>query len=381
MNKLFFCLIVFVLFFVSCNTPPEKAIVETINGVEYIRNPATPMYPNRTVSFVEELSIGSNNEESEIILYQPGRFVVDRNENIYVHDRSDQVIKVFDKKGVYIRSIGGKGKGPEEFSQIGHIAFLPDGRLLVLDFGNRRNSLFSKKGEYLSNCQWPALYQEVFLTSDTSITMSELIIGKEVKMTTLYLSCEVLSSFGHFTPIKFEFKNLGNVTFSISIPFAPMSVFAGNQNRQWLYHCLNNEYLIEVYDQNGNLFRKIERSYDPVPFTKKDADEFYAGFERNPNKNYAQLAREIELPNVKTVAERLVVDNQGNLWIETNEQEEEETTIFTAYDIFDKDGVYIAKVWSSIRPMLFVKNKMYSRVTDKNTGFSSIKRYQVVWNN
>jgi len=135
---------------ISCSKKTETAKIEVIKGVTYIHNQATPRYPGKTVSFEEKLSIDSENEAGEIILYQPGRYAVDRNGNIYTSEISDAVIKVFDRDGNYIRTIGSKGQGPGEFQDIGDMAFLPDGRLIVMDWRRVGEPVFSRQGEIFS---------------------------------------------------------------------------------------------------------------------------------------------------------------------------------------------------------------------------------------
>jgi hypothetical protein len=73
------------------------------------------------------------------------------------------------------------------------------------------------------------------------------------------------------------------------------------------------------------------------------------------------------------------VDDLGNLWVETNEEKIERGVKFTGYDIFNKDGFYEAKIWTDIRPGLFVAGKMYRLAEDKETGSFILKRYRVIW--
>lgn len=73
--------IFFALLFLSCDNTSYKAVVETVNGIEYIHNPEKPLSPKRSVSFVEELSIGTKEEKDGINLYQPSHFAIDANDN------------------------------------------------------------------------------------------------------------------------------------------------------------------------------------------------------------------------------------------------------------------------------------------------------------
>jgi hypothetical protein len=381
---LIFCL---ALILASCGKKPSAAKLETIEGVTYIHNPETPLHPDKTVSFEQELAIGKFDESKEIPLYKPSRYMVDTTGKIYISDESDKAIKVFDQNGTFLKSIGRRGDGPGEFNSIGYMAILPNGNILVMDFQSRRTSLFKPDGEFINSYPWRTNISRIYLATDSSYTVNESIYKEEaselwVKMFD-FLGNELVS-FGKFSSP--EFKRItqrgtqGNIMVSMMpVPQSPSSKFAGDQERQWLYHCLNNKYLIEVYDQNGKLFRKIDRPYEPVPFTSEDAKKFLSRFEARPDSPAAKLAKQIELPKVKTVAERLLVDDQGNLWLETNEEKKEGEKTLRAYDIFNKDGFYDARVWCEFPPDLFIAGKMYRLAEDKETGMNTVNRYRVVW--
>ncbi len=376
---LIFCL---ALILASCGKKPSAAKVETIEGVTYIHNPETPLHPDKTVSFEQELAIGKFDESKEIPLYKPSRYMVDTTAKIYISDESDMAIKVFDQNGTFLKSIGRKGGGPGEFDSIGYMAILPNGNILVMDFRSRRTSIFNPDGEFINSYPWRSSISRIHLTTDSSYTVSEITFkegARELWTKTFDFSGKELVSFGKFTFPEMKSISQGNIAVGMTPPQSPQSIFAGDQERQRLYHCLNNKYLIEVYDQNGKLFRKIDRPYEPVPFTSEDAKKFLSRFEARPDSPAAKLAKQMELPKVKTVAERLLVDDQGNLWVETNEERKEGEKTIRAYDIFNKDGFFDARAWCEFPPGLFAAGKMYRLAEDKETGMTTVNCYRVVW--
>jgi len=173
--------IVFFLFFwlPACKKEAAGPKVETIDGVTYVHNPATPQHPKRTLALEEDFTFREKDETGEIRIFKPGRFTVDARDNVYIEDDSDMVIKVFDPQGKYLRTIGRKGNGPGEFENIGYLFILPDGRLMVTDYGNRRTSFLDPNGDYLSSFQWRRSMGQVHLASDTSITLSEYVYTEE----------------------------------------------------------------------------------------------------------------------------------------------------------------------------------------------------------
>lgn len=382
-------LILFVIFWSAgyrSQKPESNAQIEIIDGVEYIHNTETPLYPDKTVTFEEDLFISGEDQDGNIILFKPRLDLVDDNENIYIIDRQDHVIKVFDSYGKFIRTIGSKGSGPGEFQLIGNIDVTKDGKLLVTGEIARRTSFFDSSGKFIKSFRWISHFSSCYLVKNSSYLTAEIISSNDRQFTSLYIveldfDGKEIRTYGKFTWPQSKISRQGNVTHFISNPFSPASIFAGDQSRGWLYHCLNNKYIIEVYDTSGKLFRKIDRPYKPVPFTSKDVEEYRAGLESNSSALYRKLASDIELPKVKNVVEKMHVDDEGNLWIRTNERREEDDKILTAYDIFSSDGLYYARIWTPVLPLLFKKGKMYRMEIDPDTGYKSLKRYNVIWIN
>jgi 6-bladed beta-propeller len=141
----------------ACKGKTPMAKVETIEGVTYIHNTAAPLHPKKKAFFEEELIYQDKDATGEVRLFQPGRIAVDAKENAYITDSSDMAIKVFDPQGQYLREIGRKGEGPGEFTDIGEIVPLSDGRLLVTDSLARRTSFFGPGGQFLSSFAWKKL--------------------------------------------------------------------------------------------------------------------------------------------------------------------------------------------------------------------------------
>ncbi len=380
-NLFIFTIIVFMILSACSKKPESAASVEVIDGIEYVHNTETPSHPNKTVILEQDLKIEGEDEDGNIILYKPGNFVVDEKENIYINDTGDMAIKVFDKNGQFMHTIGAKGTGPGEFQSVRYMAILPGGGLLILDSRARRTSVFDDHSEFQKSFQWRNSFSSVYLTTDSSYLTKETILGEkpQVFIKELDFSGKELRSYGEFTESESKVIREKGITMKLAIPHTPRSVFAGDQDRQLLYHCFNNQYIIDVYDKGGKLIRKIHRAYEPIPFTDKDAEEFYKIFESAPNPLFLKIVKKINLPNIKTITTRMIVDNEGNLWVATYEKKKENEIEYVAYDVFNKDGYYDSKIWLEHSPDLFAKGKMYRMETDEETGFRFLKRYRVIW--
>ncbi|MGD8360517.1 MAG: 6-bladed beta-propeller [Gemmatimonadota bacterium] len=122
-------------------------------GIRLVRNPEAGLWgPDEAWTFTEALTIGSDVGDPD---YEFGRVTsvdVDPEGLIYVFDGMASEIRVYDQAGMYLRTIGGRGEGPGEFSNGAAGAFLTrDDRLLVPDMGNQRITAMSRDGEFLGS--------------------------------------------------------------------------------------------------------------------------------------------------------------------------------------------------------------------------------------
>jgi hypothetical protein len=117
---------------------------------------------NQSVDVQNLLVIGSDDQPFEYQLGDPISVVTDSIGNIFIADRASLTIKVFDPDGNYVRSIGGRGRGPGEFMQFNLMRPANDGSLLLQDRGKLEFIYLSKYGEqvsshpvYISNQYYP----------------------------------------------------------------------------------------------------------------------------------------------------------------------------------------------------------------------------------
>lgn len=112
-----------------------------------------------TVNYKELLTIGAGMSgfEEEDYFGRIEGYAVDTEGNIYIADSMVQTIKVFNKEGKYIRSIGQRGRGPGEFMAISGV-FISNKFIYALDPMQFRISKFSLNGRL----------EDTFLTSKSS---------------------------------------------------------------------------------------------------------------------------------------------------------------------------------------------------------------------
>lgn len=386
---LLFFIFLLLLVFACSQKSRSEATVEMIDGVEHVHNTETPLHPAKSVTFEEELSIGG---EAYEMLSRPTFYIVDKQSNIYISDSQDQSIKVFDANGSFVRAIGRQGEGPGEFSYVGRMAFMPDGRLMVPDARANRLSFFDPDGTYLDSHHWSERMGRVYGVTDEACIMTVTIFGengdgmedRKLFVKKFGFDGNEILTLGEFQTEKVathteSISGGGVMMMGMSAPHSPHSIFIADQERQRLYHCINDRYMIEVFDFDGKVIRRIDRPYKALPFTAEDAEEFRSQYENSRNEAAKKMVQEMSMPSVKTITPQMRVDDLGNLWVETNEEREEGDSVLTAYDVFNPDGYYEARVWVDVKPEIFTNGKMYRFHTDEESGYRFVKRYRVRW--
>ena len=253
--------ILFVLLWpIYSKSQKTQARVEVIDGVECIHNTEVPLHPNKTVNFIEDLSISGEDKDGNIILFNPRLSLVDDNENIYISESKDQVIKVFGPSGKYIKTIGAKGSGPGEFQSISYLAVTKDGALVVMDSTARRTSFFDSSGQFLKSFKWRMGYINFIMIKSSSYIVGESAYSGIIKNGFFYVKefdfdGKEVRSYGEFTAPEPLIIHEGEFMHYAIPPVARVSIFAGDPYEELCYHCVTDKYLIEVYDTSGKLSR------------------------------------------------------------------------------------------------------------------------------
>ena len=102
---------------------------------------------NISVKMKEILILGNDeNLTPEYLFYRINHICSDQSNNIYVSQENLAKIRVFDRNGKIITSIGKKGQGPGEILEATSMTVAPNNDLIVVDRLNRRITRYSNLG-------------------------------------------------------------------------------------------------------------------------------------------------------------------------------------------------------------------------------------------
>ena len=346
---------------VSCQQQKAewKGSIEQVDGVTVVKNPKKPMYGEDFCIIEEELSIGEVEGREEYMFSRAWYIAVDNEERIYVMDQGGSQVKVFDKNGTFLRSIGKRGQGPGELQNPNEI-FLTDNNQLVFEDFIRGLNFYSLEGKFIRSLSTAKIFPIRVLVNSKGYILALINIaepsknGKEIKLFDAYLNF---------------LKTIVTIPESDSQDFNPF-----RPGIHWALAKYDNlvvgyleDYELQIFNSDGELIKKINRKYDPVKITSEEIEEM---------KRRIKPGLKLIIPKHYPAIQYLFADDEGRIFIQTYEKVKDGNGYY--FDVFDTEGRYISKISLKTRPRVWKKNKLYTIEEDEN-GFQMVKRYKVTW--
>ena len=390
----------------------ESSIPEHLNNLQNLVVIQQNSLPETSVRFTRDLVINDNDSiktwfndvtSGGFAFGGSGWFAgleVDDAGKIFIGDRYDNVIHIFDSTGNHLQRLGGEGRGPGEFTGILDIKIHSD-QLFAFDYFQFRSTFFSLDSHDLIEVRdvytnrtpdreelrgWPS--RPVSLISDDLFIVSYKNEMKNANYGTenYNLDQEILVRYyvvdreGKIrSDMIDELKDMKNITavvdgnhlFNLSpLPFLQQPMISIS-NEGYIYTANSDEPLIKMHNENGDY---IKAFYIPIERRLIVRDEIIKQFAGDDKEN-TDLLLEAELPEKWPALSQIVIDDESNLWVSTisadNSQHE--------WLVIDKDGELITTFdWPSNEPIEAIKKgKMYTRQTDEETGLQQVVRYGI----
>jgi len=349
--------------------------IRTVDGVIVVSNEKRPTpLPGQptSITLTEELTVGLSKNPDESFS-EVSYLVVDGEGKIFALDIKEQMIKVFDKNGKFLQTIGKKGQGPGEFGLAAGIQLTGDNLLMVEDNANRRLVLFKPTGEFIRNISMADKLGLVSLLLDAQGNY----LGREVVFDEsnekMFFEAK---KFGQDLKPLFSFDKI-----EAPIPgpntktnFLEMMSFYQLDPIGNIYYGRNKNYDIKVYSPEGKHIRTIEKEYDRRKVTQRDIDGMIAQTVKvQPGVDYSEM---FAFPEYFPPYQSFRLDEQGRLFVRTFTKGKAEEGY--EFDVFDAEGCFIAQFITKSDLKLLMKSKAYG-VEETADGFVVIKRYKVTW--
>jgi 6-bladed beta-propeller len=341
--------------------------IEIVNGVANVSNPALPKFGDCRIVLDEDLSIGEDKGRTESIFSRIGGLAVDDRGNIYAIDSREAVVRVFDREGVFIRTIGRRGQGPGETQYPVFVQVTAQGELAVYDYSVARMVFYSLEGTYLRSKTTPRPVLPIGLDSQGTL-IAQYILAPPPLGGKLFLS---LDPEYHFERELAREEMGKDRTFDIGRP----SCFAALSPNDSIVWGDSREYVLYVLKADGSPVMRIAGEFHPRAITAEEEKEYRQRY-AEPLKAGLQISFRGKWPAFS----ELFVDDEGHIFVKTYERAGEGTNSFYL-DVFNRYGVYEAKVALPVtldRNSVWKNGRVYTVETGED-GSPLIKRLRVTW--
>jgi len=357
-----FLLLTFLAPIASSAQAKWKGTVVKEGDVTVVKNPKEPIYKSPIIEFKEDLSLGGPDARGDYAFGQVQTFIVDDSGSIYVLDKKNYNLKVFDSSGSYLRTIGRKGQGPGELEYPYMLSLnQTSGELVVHELGHGI-SYFDTDGTFLRH-----------LSLKTMLSLRGLVDAKG----DIYIMEYIRNEKG----AHYETKKLASDGSVIAViaespawvvsnpdPFMATSYFVVDRANNLVFG-YPLTYEIRFYGPSDTkVFKRITREYDRVAVKAEEREEQEKSVPPGTTIGF-------EFPKYHSAYRRFFTSDLGHLFVETWETTKGGKKV---HDIFDAEGHLIGCM--SLKPsgIAILKGKYYALEEDED-GFQYVKRYAVTW--
>jgi len=345
-------------------------------GITVVHNTATPLWGSGDAwTVTEDLRIGTIAGEPE---YQFGQILpvgsidVDAEGNIYVMDGQALEAKVYDPQGTYLRTIGGPGSGPGEFSAQAFFLFTDNaGRVLIPDLGNQRVSIFDTSGSLAGSfpiqlqagipARWKVDAAGRVMAQLRGLNVPGIAALEEGDPIVVYDTTGAVVDTVAILPKGETLQEISQEQFSM-LMFAPEPIWDLDAAGAVLYG-MNNEFRILVNDSEGNLVRVITFPAERKLVGETDKTAILGLFRDQmetagaPPAQIEQILQGIGFAEYYPAFSQILAGPDNTLWVQqvqnaddlTEGAEEEAEVDFQDlgspnWDIFDSEGRYLGTI-------------------------------------
>ncbi len=335
---------------------------------------------------VEDLRIGSVESAGPEAFGRISALAVDALERFWVVDGQAREIRLFDRDGRPVETIGRRGSGPGEFERPVAIDRAPDGRMWVMDPQNGRVSVFDTTGAYVEGLRspisgmvtvpWPSGFDQeghyyapvVRLTPQFRIELG-LFDASLNPIDTLSIPTDPRERDSY----RIESRGLTRVV--ASVPFQGRMVWRRSAAGT-VWGLITDEYRMFEIGSEGDTLRSLTKTFEPVPVTAQDRNVALEDL-----KWFVDQGGRVDpsvIPDHKPPTTSFFLDDRGNLWV-ARTTDSSESAIF---DVFEGSGRFLGPIevpfGLQVSPVPFVVGDALYGVTVDELGVQYVVRARII---
>ena len=352
---------------------PQSVRIEQKDGLTTVRNgskPAAVPGAPKGIKLVHEVTVGSENDAEETMIFAIRAVQVGAGGEIFVLDGKIGRIKIYGPDGRHLRTIGKKGQGPGELQSPSRMTMTAEGNLCFLDSGNNRISIYTPEGTCLKETPFTGWRPIRFVPDSRGLGYGDILDFQGGVKDVLLKFDPKLDKIATIATLVIVDNPSESMT---SVEMFRLTYQVDQEDR--VVWASTGAYELNIVDADGKLVKQILREYEKKPYSRADKDrmikEYFDG--QAPPAGFKPLFA----PH-KPVLHYFILDDEGRFYVRTYEKDERG---WFFYDIFDREGRCFTRLSLPESELLWVvkKGKAYTYIEENEAGIPQVKRYAVVW--
>ncbi|MCP4157038.1 MAG: 6-bladed beta-propeller [bacterium] len=346
MKKIVLLVIIMSIMITNCTKKNEvNHTIEVVKGIKIFKNKNIPADKSLTFNLKELFQLKGVDENSdetpaEEELFWPRFLDIDSANNIYVIDYAAVTVKVYDKNGTFIKTIGRKGNGPGEFQTPYALAYL-NNTLWVFDHLLQKTIKFDTEGNYTGDVKLKSLPSSLQpVGKDKFISF---LIAFEEKEDGTYMHFDLILMNSQFEKIATLREYVNKFDPQINDLMERTTAYAVDMDKIFVAENSTERYRVNVFDLNGKQLYAIEKAYSPVLFPGEELDEYNDSLKQLYKKAGNAHFRPIKRAFKNTVNMMFFDSKNKYLLVAASQKRDQKNKDDFIVDVF-KDGVYLNTV-------------------------------------
>lgn len=375
-GAIFVAAISLVLFVPACSKKAAdsgwKAAIEIVDGVKTIRNPETPRYGTFAFDLVEDLAIGDENEED--YLFPDGLMItIAENGALLVCDYGNRRVQVYDKNGVFMKTLGRVGQGPGEYNFPSSVHLDDAENIYVSD--SSKLVVFNRDGLFQRNIPLKAFLSPLMLgPKGTVIGTNQPNASSEGRpqneIIQLTPDGERLRDIAKYPAYGVSKGMVLRHPYRGSIPFC-------RRSEDSFFFAFSLTYEIQAVDAEGRTLLVFSKKEEPRSITGEEEDltrkKGISSWSGSGDPKTADLG----MPDHRPYFSRFLSDDGGRLYVVRFQSILERDNPTRRVDVFSKDGLYLYKMTWNFLPQEIKNGFFYETRHDGEIGLTRIIRHRI----
>lgn len=349
-----------------------KGTVATEDGVKVVKNPSEPLYGEFVFDLREDLRLGGDPNREASYFPKGASLTIDAAGNLYVTDRGNSRVQMFDKNGGFIRAIGRRGQGPGEYMSAGYVYIEADGNIWVE--GGPQWVVFSKDGLFLKKVVVSKFMRQKMLGPGGSFigtTQPSAAQGDPkhelIRVESDGKTSRTLAEFrGEISRAK---RAISYHWYGNSIGFAPVGSDA-------FVYGFTDEYKLNLADFEGRTTLVMTKDEKPQSISGREKDEtrkngvWAVTGSNNPEEG-------IFFPDHRPYFSRLMADDAGRIYVFRSKSILDKDAP-TRVDVFSREGIFLYRMTWISRPDAIRSGFLYEVREDPETSEFLVIRQKIM---